>query len=264
MIKFKDELEQRAKYLENVIRLKRNKLKECEQIDTIYTRKHGSGFQYYMKGQNGIKYIRNDNFSRVKSIVQSEYDRKVLKTAEQEYKRILKLLAVYKDDVVEDVFESMPEGKQKVVITDIISDKKFAEEWSREKYEPLGFKEGYPEYYSAKGERMRSKSEVIIANLLDQMHVEYKYEKPIKLKRLGLVHPDFTLLKVSERKEIYLEHLGMLDDQTYRNNAIVKIRDYESSGYFLGDRLIVTSETANSPLDVKCVERKIKHILDIK
>ncbi len=38
-------------------------------------------------------------------------------------------------------------------------------------YEKMSFREDAPEYYSNKGERMRSKSEVIIANLLDKLGI---------------------------------------------------------------------------------------------
>lgn len=264
MVTFKEDLIRRVEFLNGIILTTRNKLKDCEIDKTIYAHKHGNGYQYYCSGADGIEYIKAKNIDSVKRTVQMEYERKVLKAAENEYKKLVSLLKVYSNNVLEDIYESMPVGKQQLIVPKMQSDKEFIEEWNNSTYVTLGFKADSPDYYSAKGIRMRSKSEVIIANLLDKYEIYYRYEKPLKLRKLGIVHPDFTLLDVKNRREIYFEHLGMMDDPTYRNNAIIKIRDYENSGYFLGDRLIVTFETLNCPLDVKSVERKIKFIFDKK
>ena len=118
------------------------------------------------------------------------------------------------------------------------------------------FKEGIPEYYTRKGLRVRSKSEVIIADILDELYVPFLYEKPLKLKT-GIVHPDFTLLNIKERREVYWEHFGMMDDIEYRNNAMMKIRNYEASGLYQYDSVIWTFETGSYPLNTKDIRRLI-------
>lgn len=52
---------------------------------------------------------------------------------------------------------------------------------------------------------MRSKSEVIIADLLNKEGIPYRYEFPLYLKEFNTVYPDFTILNVRKRKEIYWE-----------------------------------------------------------
>ena len=71
---------------------------------------------------------------------------------------------------------------------------------------------------------------MIIADILDEFSVPFLYEKPLQL-RGGIVHPDFTLLNIRERREIYWEHFGIMDDTDYRNNAFQKLRNYEASGF---------------------------------
>jgi hypothetical protein len=42
--------------------------------------------------------------------------------------------------------------------------------------------------------------------LLHRLQIPYKYEQALNLKKLGIVYPDFTLLHLKTRREIYLEH----------------------------------------------------------
>ena len=87
---------------------------------------------------------------------------------------------------------------------------------------------------------MRSKSEVIIADLLDKYNVPYLYEYPVELVDIGTVHTDFRTLNVRKRKVILWEHYGMMDDYDYRDDKMVEIEKYNMSGYFTGETFIYT------------------------
>lgn len=103
-------------------------------------------------------------------------------------------------------------------------------------------------YSTVKGDRVRSKSEVIIANLLAQKGIPYEYEKPLKYEH-GSIEPDFTI-KLSNGKEVYWEHLGMLGVESYDNRWLQKQDIYDK---YFGGKLIVTYEGAtitNSALDI--------------
>ena len=54
-------------------------------------------------------------------------------------------------------------------------------QWRREEYRGKEFKEGDPVVYSDRGERVRSKSEKILADYLYHHNIPYKYEKPLQL-----------------------------------------------------------------------------------
>lgn len=257
----KEKLYSRRKYLEEIIESLKPKLSKGNPAQSVYAKRHKKGFQYYIKNGKNIKYIKASEKEYVKQVIQQEYESKVIKAAGEEYKKLTALIKVYEETVVEDVYEHMPTGKRFVTKPIELTDEEYIKMWNEQQYEKLAFREGAPEFFSSKGERMRSKSEVIIANLLDKLKINYKYEKPLRLDKLGVVHPDFTLLDVKNRKEIYFEHLGMMDDQVYRNNAINKIRAYEKSGYYMGDRLVITAEIVNCPLDIKVLEKKIKFIM---
>ena len=58
---------------------------------------------------------------------------------------------------------------------------------------------------------------------------------------------------------MYWEHFGLLDDPDYLEKSLVKVIAYELSGYYPGDRLIISSETARQPLDMRLLEKIIAH-----
>ena len=133
------------------------------------------------------------------------------------------------------------------------------EKWQTAPYIGKEFLEGTKEFYTENGERVRSKSEVIIANMLKKNHIPYRYECPLCPDGKTTIYPDFTILNVRTRKELYLEHLGMLDDTSYRKDAMKRINFYEKYGIFVGEKLILSFETSSEPLNQKNIQNKIDH-----
>ena len=82
-----------------------------------------------------------------------------------------------------------------------------------------------------------------------------------KRKGYGTVYPDFTLLNVRARTEIYLEHFGMMDNPEYAQKAIQKLETYSKNGIYIGKNLLVTFETLRNPLDMKMVEGMLKEFI---
>jgi ATP-dependent DNA helicase RecQ len=95
-------------------------------------------------------------------------------------------------------------------------------------------------YSTIKGDLVRSKSEVIIANLLQQSRLNYKYEVKLEYEKDKCIEPDFTI-NLLNGKTIYWEHLGMLGLPDYDNRWIEKQQIY--SDYF-PHQLILTYESA--------------------
>ena len=103
---------------------------------------------------------------------------------------------------------------------------------------------------------VRSKSEVIIATALYDNNIKFEYEKAIKISDV-IYYPDFTVEK--KNGDIILwEHLGLIDNPDYRNKVYRKIMKYNENGYYQGKNLILTYETAESPLDPMDVEHEIE------
>ena len=81
------------------------------------------------------------------------------------------------------------------------------------------------------------------------------------MKNGATFHVDFLCLNPRTRKEFYWEHCGRMDDPEYTTNMTRRISEYSRTGIVLGQNLIITMETEQSPLDVKEVERMINQFL---
>lgn len=93
-------------------------------------------------------------------------------------------------------------------------------------------------YSTLKGDKVRSKSEVIIANLLYENGIDYEYEKKVFYNKEKWIEPDFTI-KIGEENEIYWEHLGMLGLETYDDRWSKKLNIYDT---YFKDKLVTTYE----------------------
>ena len=124
-------------------------------------------------------------------------------------------------------------------------------------YKRKAFKNETTEFYTLKGERVRSKSEVIIADRLMSKGIPYRYECPLKVGN-KIIHPDFSILRMSDRKILYHEHCGMLSDTKYTEDMLSRAKDYNKAGIILGDRLFYTFESETTPLDVTMLDNIIE------
>lgn len=85
---------------------------------------------------------------------------------------------------------------------------------------------------------VRSKSEVIIANMLFDLNIPFWYEKPLYGDDGTMVLPDFTFNYNGETW--YWEHLGLLSNPEYAKHWEKKEMWYRDHGYY--DNLIITHE----------------------
>ncbi len=100
-----------------------------------------------------------------------------------------------------------------------------------------------------KGHMVRSKSELIIADLLFRMGMPYEYERHlIGDGSSGGIWPDFTFIDAAGDRIIW-EHLGMMDSAGYRSGWEWKKRWYEKNGYSIDKNLFISEERKGGGLD---------------
>ena len=129
-----------------------------------------------------------------------------------------------------------------------MTDEDYIRLWESMPYEAKEISDYVTVYETKRGERVRSKSELNIANALAAKGIPYKYECPLIFKNGTKIHPDFTVLNVKERRQIYWEHRGMMDDKDYATRSVLRIKTYMKNGIFIGRDLIITEETSANPL----------------
>ena len=158
-----------------------------------------------------------------------------------------------------EIYSEYPEEIRNFVVPLECSDEDFVNKWLEEKYVGKQIPETTATFTTNKGEQVRSKSELNIANALAAKGIPYKYECPLTLKGGNTIYPDFTVLNVKKRRVIYWEHRGMMDDRGYSRDAVERVKDMNRNGIILGKNLIITEETGNCPLNTTEIDAVINN-----
>ena len=207
------------------------------------------------------EYIPKSNWALMSKLAQKDYDENALREMERELSLIDGFIAKYRPEELIGIYNRMNAERKSLVEPIQLSDEEYARRWLAVPYKGKGFEAEAPDLRTAKGERVRSKSEVIIADVLARLGIPYKYECPLKLADgCPTVYPDFTCLDLRTRKELLWEHLGMMDNPEYASIAVKKLSSYLQCGYVLGKNLIITMESSENPLNQNDVKRIVKEM----
>ena len=216
---------------------------------------------YYIiqKGEAIGRYMRKEERPLAIAIAQRDYDSKILLKAKERIKAIDIFLKKYRNTDLKTIYEKTHPHRRMIIETEVISDEEYIRKWSSVEYKGKGDIGGL-KIVTERGEYVRSKSEKIIADKLYMLGIPYRYECPLVLEYEFTVYPDFTILKMPERKEVYFEHFGMLDNEDYFNKMLLKLNTYERNEIYLGVNLFVSYETSKSPLDTKALNNQLKQL----
>lgn len=257
----KEMLIEEQKYLEAVIAKVSERRDVSAEGSLRISMDHGKVRYYHCIDSKYGEYIPRENEELPRRLAQKVYNDSVLKTATSRNKLITRCLKDYNDDEIEELFESLHPERKKLVTPIEPTFKQLKEEWYAAPYTGKAFAEGTPVIMSERGERVRSKSEKILADYFFRNDVLYKYEKPLNLSGYGMVFPDFTFFSKKLRKEIYWEHEGMMDKPEYAVKAVKKLNSYQKNGILPGERLILTFETEQDVLNTSIVKQLVDRYL---
>lgn len=226
--------------------------------------KKWNSYQYYQRSsQKDVQgqYIPRDNQTLAAALAQKDYDSKLLAALEKQLKAIDRFLKDYDPGAPISTFDDLTAPRKQLVTPEFVNDEDFVKQWQNVPYEKLGFKKDAPVFNTDRGERVRSKSEVLIANELYRHGIPYRYEFPVFSGGVLMAAPDFNCLNIRLRKEFYWEHLGMMGNDDYANRNAAKIEKYTLAKDFDETCLIVTFETDRHPLNTRVIEEKIMKYL---
>ena len=254
------DLEERSRYLEQMAKMARKELARAP-AGTLRITSGGNRPRYYYREKPADRtgrYMREEEMKLAAALAQKDYAGRVLQAAEAELGAIRRYRRAFPSVAADDVFASLPRARQELVIPYAEPDDVFVNRWMSVVYDgKTGYGEGQAQFRTERGEMVRSKSELIIADTLLRQGVPYRYEYPVYLEGMGTVYPDFTCLNVRLRREILWEHRGLMDDPDYAEKAVRKEHAYLRNGYMPGERLLITSETLRCPLDAGQVRELI-------
>ena len=225
--------------------------------------KSKGNIRYYKMLDNGNKtgeYLSVSNVMEIRQLAQKDYNREFLKIARKEERRIGRMLSQTVEKSAESAYDDLSAERKKLVSPYILSDDLIAKKWQSKTFKTNPYKPELRIYDTRRGEKVRSKSEAIIADMLYEMGIPYHYEYPVKMCNGKVKYPDFTLLKVKSREVIYLEHFGKLQEEGYRKDTAEKLDLYRASGIFPGKNLMFTYEIEGVPLDINGIKKMLTEI----
>ncbi len=234
-------------------------------------------------------FINKSNIALIRTLAQKQYYSAMKSLIDKELKVLKHLVKNYHPQKREAVYESLSAERRGFITTIPGSKEDRIRKWNElhgrmRKDEEKDVQSGninsdilqepskydfYPEgkkYTTEQGELVRSKSEVIIANILYgyKDDLVYVYECPLNLRASGkiiTIHPDFKIMNVHTGKITYWEHAGMLDDASYANDFVKKINTYASNNLLIGRDVIFTCETLEIPLDTNVIKKIVEDLL---
>lgn len=256
--------EKRKEALEHVVLLCEKYLQTAPEGSLKICMK-GKAAQYYHRltpSDRKGKYLKRAQDPLAWKLAKKEYYIRLLREVGKELDLLRKLTAGYHPEKLAELYSRLSDARKHLITPVILPDDLYAEKWQAMQYEGKTFDENAPEYYTSKGERVRSKSEIMIADALARHHIPYHYEYPLPVGSSFTFHPDFTCLNVRTREVYYWEHNGMMSDEMYADHAVRKLEQYMLSGYFPGKNLILTFESETRPLNTRVIENCIRTYLE--
>lgn len=220
-------------YLRRIVKIEKRELKTMPSGRLRRKRSHGKTYYYLEKNGNLIS-LRN------KSQEKERYLRK-----EQLTHRI------HNAEIDIPLLERLLRRYQPVIETE--------GHWNKTKPDKDGYREK-EKIHCFRGVKYRSKSEIIIAELLHSYGIVYKYE--IKVKVNGRWYKsDFRIKRPKDNKEFIWEHFGLTDDEEYLEKTYSKLENYHYQGIDLWNNLLISFDQEDGGINVDVIDKIVRVFL---
>lgn len=193
-------------------------------------------------------------------LAQKDYDISIIKLLKKQISQTRQYLKNI--NIISACYTNLSPARQHLITPVTLTDEQYAEQWQSVSWQGRPFAQDEHYLLTNRNEKVRSKSEVLIANALAKHGIAYRYEYPQSLKnsqnKMITFHPDFLCLNIKTRVEYIWEHFGLMDNPDYAQKAVRKLQFYAQNKIFPGRNLIITMETQSEPLTPQFVETMIK------
>ena len=258
-MRLENDIQERIRVLERIIEEKEKALRNAPEGNLKIHSRQGKDHYYKVIRRNEIYLARNEIETACR-LAQKSYDQKILMSAKAELNALKHAYRFYcTKSPAESCFDMLSPQRQKIVSPICLTDAQYIEQWKREHPPRL---EGRPNTVlkTKKGDLVRSRAEVLIADHLFTDGFTYQFETPLVFGS-HVYYPDFCVLNLRRRKTFYWEHFGMLDDPDYLEDNIHKLNVYARNGIITGENLIVTYETGLNPFNTAQIDQLIQIFL---
>jgi len=266
---------------ETLCELHRKRIRLSQQFDSLrpyedwLLRKEGkkrSALAYYdvIRKDSGKKtYLGGEKHEQVLAIKRYRYAGKALEVLDRDIELLDSLVRNYIQPDYDTINSLLPATYRTDLRSPGLSTASMppeAVEWKKRleaekaKYPP--YKPEQLKHPAMDGTMMRSKSEVIIANMLIQAGIPFVYEAPLFINGKNVL-PDFTILSLIDLKtEIIIEHQGMIFVDEYANKFIRSLRLFLQTDWIPNKNIFFTFDNAQETIDPRQVLSILRKYVD--
>ncbi len=218
-------------------------------------------FQVINEGAGRKRISINKRPELVDALARKKYLEIELGILNANIKELNTLLENYVDITPNEVLDRLPKRYQNLpedhflgAYDDPTGMKQEFKDWANQPYEQSTYRVWEKTHTTARGLKVRSKSEVIISEKLDGYLLPFRYEQMIYFQQYSF-SPDFIILTTKGLR--YWEHCGKVNDPGYMQHHKWKLRIYEKMGIVPWENLIVTYDDVHGGIDSRIIEAEI-------
>lgn len=226
-------------------------------------------YQYYHSESVNGKYIRQGigkNIHMKKQLARKEYLMKVIPILDANIKVLSSALSGYQSitpesviSMMSDIYKSLPMQyyTDKLSRTAKLSEE--LQQWMDAPFDQSTYNPHEKIHTTSRNLKVRTKSELIIAEILYMYNIAFHYEERIYIKGRRYA-PDFTI-KLPDGRIYYWEHVGLTNDAFYMYDHYDKLRNYQYKGIVPWKNLILTYDNELGDLNTQIIHSEIKNKL---
>ena len=229
--------------------------------ERICSRKIKGTYRYYLRsktsdGRIHESYLPNSKEQLTKECCEAAYLRKLIPTLEKEIEALKKFNVSYMPQEKINAWVNLPEGVKLLTRPIFKSNEQICRDWEYAAFEKNTFPISNPaQYVTKKNEIVRSRIELIVADVLYDLKIPYRYECKLELPQ-GIIYPDFTIMHPRTLEVFYIEIFGMMDNPEYEQAAFAKIAKYAASDIY--SRLLMFFDHKNAPISPTNIKKTLE------
>ena len=227
-------------------------------------RKNGKVSYYrHFDAKTPLKYLNKTQAPLIAELAQKRYDQQAYDLVKMKKAAVDKCIEILKkadEKKLATIYNNFPPELRPLIKTVSSYQEDFAKKWQARVYKKSTLKVD-TNFKTKRGELVRSKSELIIANKLFDEGIPYHYETLLSIDIFLTYSPDFLVLNTRTKKEYYWEHFGRMSDPKYLDETLCKLENYAEKGVVQGINLITTFECGEHPLNTLYLDKIIETYL---
>ena len=240
-------------------------LKRCPK-GKLYRNKNGKGYSFYhvteSNGRRRRKTIAGDERLQDGLLLRSmlEDELKKLECCRDIMSNTVARISGIEKDLRQDFLMKRFPWMDMARIQRLCASDSAGDAWMSQPYERSNYRAEDLTQMTSFGLLVRSKSELLIAEMLHRYGIAFRYEQVLHLPDGQIIVPDFTIRRADGKIFIW-EHEGYVSSEKYIRRQRWKAEQFAQEGFLPWDNLVITYDTDGGNIDLRIVEAEIRNKL---